>query len=350
MNVCLVSQYDFSEDVTTGIGKVTWNLAQNLRKLKLNVDVIHDYGNNVKSFKDSLVFEYYTAPKKVIHTNYDCYNALSPSFAVPLFLTNKKPRIIHVQDIIPLIYDEAHIISRLHFRWTMFLAKKGDAIITISESVKNDLINNLKFDPDKINVTYLGVDHDLFKPRKAEPEKNIIGYVGALGKRKNVGLIIRAFYKLTKNMNVKAKLYILGRGPQKQSLIELVRRLNIGDDVKFFDFIPESGMPGFYSRLKLFVLPSLAEGFGLPIVEAMACGTPVITSNISSMPEISGGAAVTINPYSVDELAEAMNEVLSDDSYRRSVIKKGLKRADFFDWKKTAKQTFSVYKQVIDIE
>jgi glycosyltransferase involved in cell wall biosynthesis len=326
--------------------KVAWNLVQNLRKLRdVEVEVIYD--NKTKNFLDWLIFDHYTLPKTIFLNKSDLYHAILPDEAIPLVFLNKKPIVTHFHDIIPIVFPfERKLIPRLYFRYATFLAKRSEAIIAVSQSTKNDIVKRLKIEPDKIHVVYNGVNHDLFKPRKSEPEENLIGYVGGLGKRKNVFSLIIAFHKVIRK-GVNGKLLIGGVGSEEQNLRKLVEKLGIKRRVEFLGFIPEEKLPVFYSMLKVFVFPSLYEGFGIPVLEAMACGTPVITSNTSSLPEIVGKGGILVNPYNVNELAEAIYGILTNDELRKNLIKKGLRRAKQFSWEKTAKETLKVYYEVL---
>lgn len=142
-------------------------------------------------------------------------------------------------------------------------------------------------------------------------------------------------------------MLIVGKkGWKYKSIFETVDILNLQKDVIFSDYVPDEYLTLLYNAADLFVYPSLYEGFGLPPLEAMACGTPVITSNTSSLPEVVGDAGVMIDPYDVDGLAKAMFEVLTNEGLREDMRKKGLKRAKLFSWEKTAKETLKIYEEV----
>ena len=136
------------------------------------------------------------------------------------------------------------------------------------------------------------------------------------------------------------------KGSGYSSFIKTVEELNLQDRVIFKGYIPDNELEWMYLNASLFVFPSLSEGFGLPILEAMSCGVPVITSNYGAMAEVAGNAALLVNPYNIDEIAEAMYKVLTDQKLKEDLIKKGLERAKQFSWEKTAKETLEVYKEV----
>jgi len=128
---------------------------------------------------------------------------------------------------------------------------------------------------------------------------------------------------------------------------EAVKNLNMEKEVTFLGFVDDSDLPKLYTAADLFVFPSLHEGFGLPILEAMACGAPVITSNVFCMPEVAGGAAVLVNPYDVNEIARAMYNVLTNDELRKEMIKRGMRRAKQFSWRKCAEEHLKAYKDIL---
>jgi glycosyltransferase involved in cell wall biosynthesis len=131
-------------------------------------------------------------------------------------------------------------------------------------------------------------------------------------------------------------------------IFETVKQLGLENHVHFMGFVPEDELPALYNGADLFVFPSLYEGFGLPVLEAMACGTPVITSNVSSLPEVAGNAALLVDPYNVDELADAMRRILSDPALAADLRARGLERAQQFSWERTAQETLAVYKHVLE--
>jgi glycosyltransferase involved in cell wall biosynthesis len=233
--------------------------------------------------------------------------------------------------------------------------KNVDMIITVSKSTKKDVIKCLKFPEEKIKVIYNGVD-ERFKPLKNYNDVlhkyNInppyILYIGTLEPRKNIPALIKAFYKLKKR-GIRHKLVIVGKkGWKYKQIFRVVEDLNLRRDVVFTGYVSYNDLPKFYSAADLFVYPSLYEGFGLPPLEAMACGCPVITSNVSSLPEVVGDAGFIVDPSDIGGLSRTIKELLANDSLRENVIRKGLKRIKEFSWEKTAKESLKVYKEVIN--
>ena len=239
------------------------------------------------------------------------------------------------------------------------IVKNTDMIITPSESTKRDLVTYLKVPEDKIRVIYEAAD-ERFKPldktaiievrQKYGLDFPFILYVGLMIPKKNIPALIKAYNKLKKT-GMEHKLVITGRkAPRVENaeIFEIVERLNLQKDVIFTGYIPPDDLPGLYNAADLFVYPSFNEGFGLPPLEAMACGTPVITSNTSSLPGVVGDAGIMIDPYDIEGLAEAMDKVLTNQALRQEMIKKGLKRAKRFSWEKMARETLKVYESVLN--
>ncbi|HAU30906.1 MAG TPA: glycosyltransferase family 1 protein [Desulfotomaculum sp.] len=273
------------------------------------------------------------------------------------FFRFKQKYILTVHDITVFIVPKEHPVYRILFGKLLFprTLKTADKIITDSNSTKKDLINYFNIPEEKIKVIFLGVD-EKFKPLDKEEINEVkqrynlnfpfILYVGTLEPRKNIPTLIKAFYKLKKK-NIEHKLVITGKkGWKYKKIFETIDKLNLQKNVTFTGYVSDEDLPALYNTADLFVYPSLYEGFGFPPLEAMACGTPVITSNTSSLPEVVGDAGIMVNPYDVDGLADAMHEVLTNDGLREDMIKKGLERAKMFSWEKCARETLRVYEEV----
>jgi glycosyltransferase involved in cell wall biosynthesis len=235
------------------------------------------------------------------------------------------------------------------------LLKRKDKIIADSYCTKNDLVNCLKISEDKIDVIHLGVDEKyrvlnqnetLSIMRQYGIEHPFILYVGTLNYRKNLPLLLRSFYRIMKKLPGYKLLCIGKMGWNSQPIIDLIRQLNLINDVKIMGYLPDAHLPYFYNASDLFVFPSLYEGFGLPPLEAMACGTPVITSNTSSLPEVVGDAAIMVDPCDDVELSNSIQQCLTNDELTASLVEKGINRAKLFDWKITAKNTIKLYERL----
>ena len=219
----------------------------------------------------------------------------------------------------------------------------------------------LNVSPARVHVVYLAVS-EMFKPvrdtqrlsmirQKYHLGEEYVLYLGGFDQRKNLEILLLAFGTLAKHSSTEAKLVIAGRLPAQNSAFfpdprPVVERLGLRDKVILAGWVPEEDKPALYSDAALFVFPSLYEGFGLPPLEAMSCGTPVIASNCSSLPEIVGEGAVLVDAHDVDGLAGAMAELLEDEDRRKELAAKGLKQAQLFSWQKTVKQTMEVYESV----
>jgi glycosyltransferase involved in cell wall biosynthesis len=232
--------------------------------------------------------------------------------------------------------------------------RNAKRVIAISKFTKRELVEKLGHPPKKIDVVYLGVDSSEYRPLRSFKKPSCFGEgktilcVGTEDFRKNVGTLVKAFYKLKKKLPT-VKIIKVGRPRSKRGrkkLLNLIGELNLKKDVAFVEYVPEEDLPLFYNSADLLAFPSIYEGFGLPPLEAMACGLPVITSNASSLPEVVGDACIMKDPNDVDGFANAMYEVLTNDGLKKDLIKRGLKRAKLFSWGKTAEKTLKVYEEV----
>lgn len=275
----------------------------------------------------------------------------------------KKPFIITVHDLIrffdmrggDVLIHRPNLRDRVYLHMDYAGVRKAVKIIAVSNTTKKDLMNYLKLPSEKIAVVYEGVDHDTFKPVKRRLiDEPYILYVGSEHPRKNLTRILAAFKKVKQDPRFKdLKLVKVGEAGGREAdfrsmTLKAIERLKLKDDVIFVGKVAKEDLPAYYSHAECFVMPSLYEGFGLPLLEAMACGCPVITSNISAPPEVTADAALHVNPRCVEDIASAIISVLSNDELRCELKIKGLKRAKEFSWEKTAKETFKVYKEVVE--
>jgi glycosyltransferase involved in cell wall biosynthesis len=271
----------------------------------------------------------------------------------------------HVKSAIVTIYDLAFLkfpeqvgkgYAEYFTKATKNAVFNSDIIISISQSTKDDLIELLQVPKEKIKVIYLGVEDYFFikvnpvKRRKIAlkynlPQKYIL-YVGTLEPRKNIVGLVKAFNLLNKNLQTKYKLVIAGeKGWLYDEIFQTVANLKLGDKVIFTGFIPDCDLPAIYQGAKIFVLPSFYEGFGLPILEAMASGCPTISSNTSSMPEVVGDAGILINPSYPEEITQAIKKLLSDQTLYNQLKNKGEIQAQKFSWQKCGQETLRVYEE-----
>jgi glycosyltransferase involved in cell wall biosynthesis len=227
-------------------------------------------------------------------------------------------------------------------------AKKSAAIITISEFVKQDIINFTGVNPDKITVTYEAADPitDAPEPVAALQDKQFIMYVGRPLPHKNLWRLIEAFQQL----QVQHPKLVLALAGKKDSLYQAIEDLVKSQGIKnvvFTDFVSEGQLRWMYEQCAAYTFPSLSEGFGLPALEAMAHGAPVVSSNATCSPEIYGDAAHYFDPLNVQSMADAINEVLTDADLRKQLIAAGQVQVKKYSWKRMAEQTLSVYDAVL---
>jgi glycosyltransferase involved in cell wall biosynthesis len=234
-----------------------------------------------------------------------------------------------------------------------------DLIIAISESSKQDIINYLKVPSEKVIVTPLASRYNanFLSTLNLEKEVKNINYdlskpyllfVSTIEPRKNINAIISAFNFLKKRYKIEHQLVLIGRkGWNYEPIFTAIENSPWKKEIHHLDYLSNELVALFYSKAEVFLYPSHYEGFGLPVLEAMTLGSPVITSNISSIPEVTGNAAILIDPNDYMQLAEAILQVISDSQLRQNLINKGKIRADLFSWERTAKETLKAYKSII---
>ncbi len=288
---------------------------------------------------------------RVIRHQDDVMHFPSQHFArYALFL--RKPFLITVHDLARICFslNREAIAERWWLKLDVKGIRKANHIIAVSQNTKDDLINYLKIPPERITVIYNGLDHSLFQPRKGRLfDKPYILYVGSERPRKNLNRLLEAFSKLKREFKLLKLVKVGSPGRSeifRKNTLAQIEKLGLREEVIFVDHVPENELPYYYSFASLLVYPSLYEGFGFPLLEAMACGCPVITSNTSSLPEVVGEAGIMVNPYDVDALAGAMGRVLTDQRLRSGMIERGLAQAKGFSWEKTARETGEVYERV----
>jgi len=252
------------------------------------------------------------------------------------------------------------VFSRSVFNFTLkHFHRWVDIIIVDSEFAKEEVMEHYGFPEHKVKIIYLG-GGEIYKPiEKNEAQKIVLQKYGInhpyildisrLQPHKNVVTLIRSYIIMReKYPKHTEKLVIVGGAAYKnRDEYVVAEKSQFFKDIIFVDFVETEDLNHIYSASEVFVFPSLNEGFGLPIVEAMASGVPVITSNITSMPEIGGDAVITIDPFNKEELAEAMHNVLTDESLRKKMIEAGLSRAKGFTWQKTVEQTENLYNELL---
>jgi glycosyltransferase involved in cell wall biosynthesis len=281
-----------------------------------------------------------------------------PSGATPLFFRAGRARnVVTIHDVFPWSCPDTSTLldTLIHRYWLPRVLPRVDAVITVSQRSKADIVRYLKIPTNKIHVVYEGVSAAYLplaageaaktKVRHNLPDSYVL-FVGSVEKRKNLRGLLHAYARL-RNMGEIPPLVVVGvRRWKHTGIMETLRELDLEQHVIFTGYVPDAYLPALYSGADLFVFPSLYEGFGLPPLEAVACGTPVVCSNAASLPEVVGDATIMVNPYDVKGLAGAMHRVLTNADLREELREKGLERARQFTWERTARETVAVYREV----
>lgn len=263
-------------------------------------------------------------------------------------------------DITSLTTKKSRVFSRDVFNFLMiYFNKYLSAIIAVSDFGKKEIVEHYRAVPEKVFTIYNGGSEDfnlmdkdqalVLMKQNYDIDSPFILDISRMEPHKNVGKLVQAYFIFRRKYNIKHKLVIVGnRASEGEKILTMIENSDFKDDIKIIDFVKGEDLNALYSASDLFVFPSLNEGFGLPVVESMASGTAVITSNITALPEMAGEAAVTVSPTDATGLAEAMFSVLSDDKKKQELVERGLKRAREFTWSKTAEATENLYSDVLN--
>ena len=341
-----------------GIGTVAYNfikLIQSIDKNNIYKFYFDRYPSKIEKYIDKNDFEFCTIKDKFIWTNiYMSAKIISGNFdifitfldkGIPLILYKTKS-ICLICDLIPLLYTNFNFKSplhRLYYKYAMnYTIKKADKILTISNSSKIDIVNSYAIDERKVCIITLG--SNLPKVLSANnvlikydvSKKYILGF-GSTEPRKNNIRLIKAF-NLIRYEFKDVLLVIVGKLWENNTFDDFI----INEQIILTGFVSDEDIPHFYKNAKLVVYPSLYEGFGLPVLDAMTCGVPVITSSVSSLPEVGGDAVRYVNPLSISEIAQAMREFLTDVEICDEYSNKGLVQSSHFKWEKMSEQVVDV--------
>ena len=348
-----------TQGTLSGIGYYTRNLLENIKSAP-GVEVTyykHPKEADLNTIK-RIYWENISLPKLFRKDDLDILHLTG--FAGP-WLTGKVRKITTVNDLIGMIYPgNLAPVSRFYWqRWLPACVKNSRLIIAISEHTKRDIVRLLGIPPDKIKVTYLAANKSF---RYISDRQNLHGIlkkyginskyilsVGTIEPRKNFALLIRAFaLYLARVKKEEISLVIVGRyGWAYNECLKAAMELGIQRHIIFCDYVDDADLPIIYNMAELFIFPSLYEGFGLPVLEAMCCRAPVICSNTSSLPEVTADAAILIDPLNKLEMANAIENVLSDGDLKKSLSDKAMRQSSRFSWAKTANETIAVYKEVM---
>jgi glycosyltransferase involved in cell wall biosynthesis len=354
----------------TGIGRYTYEVSKNIKKSAIyDVDFYYGYySKNLLSSNDAPQYKYVKSfitknvfikaffrkmlflSSKIFAASYDIY--WQPAF-IPNDGIKSKKVVTSVHDFSLILHKDFHPKERIEYFEKYFFKNivQSDLIITGSSYTKKEIIERLDFKEEDIRVIYHGIDHNLFKiydKPKVDfqiPKKFILA-VGSIEPRKNLHGLLKAYNLLDENIRNEYQLVLVGfKGWNNIEIMDLID--SHSDKIHYLGFISDQELAYIYNLASLFVFPSFYEGFGLPPLEAMACGTPVVSSNLTSMPEVCLDAAIYCNPYQEMDIKEKIEIVLSNASLQIEMVSKGIARAKDFTWEKSAYQHIEVFKRLI---
>lgn len=348
MKISIVINARFLTQKLTGVQRYAIEISKRLKKLNPNIvfvsprDILHMdiakeldvqiIGNKVGYFWEQIELPLYLK-------SIGAPLLFSPANMAPIFYKNK---IVSIHDIAfvkyPYGFDwQFRLVYRLLIPIILMTSKK---IITISQFSKKEMIEYYSLSAEKIVVIYNGIDEKFSHHLGTEDREKYLLGVSSLDPRKNFQGLIEAFLKLN---HPSLSLYIIGGKSSNFKDIDMT----IDSKIRFLGRVADEELVSYYSRALAFVYPSFYEGFGFPPLEAMACGTPVICSDSSSLPEVGGDAVVYCNPYDVEDIKEKITLLLDDEDLQEKMIKKGLERAKMFSWDKSAEQHLEIFKKVV---
>ncbi|MGA2959030.1 MAG: glycosyltransferase family 1 protein [Thermodesulfobacteriota bacterium] len=318
---------------------------KNFYRLKEAVRKVPFLGTAVRNLKDW--------PNYLSSRRFDLY--FEPNF-IPLKMPAKRT-VVTVLDFSFARFPQWHSKDKIHYFQKHFWKKisRADRIIVISDFIREEAIHLFGFSPERVTTIPLGFDPKIFKvysPKEIDsvrkkyslPDKFILS-VGSIEPRKNLRNLLRAYQELGGSIRREYKIVLVGfKGWENKEIMKMIQSLE--GDVYYPGYVPEDDLGKFYNLAHLFAYPSFYEGFGLPPLEAMACGCPVIVSNTSSLPEVCGDAALYVNPHDITSIREGMERLLTDDPFRKQLTLKGFERASRFGWEKSAKEHLKLFEEI----
>lgn len=282
----------------------------------------------------------------------------APHYVLPPLVPCRS--VVTIHDCIHLMFPQylpnalAHTYARAQIT---LAARRATRVMTVSESSKRDILRYVNISPDKIDVIYNSYDERFAAP----PDEGMVNrireryqlhdpfvlYAGNVKPHKNIERLIEAFYLVRRQGLDHLRLVLIGDDISRYAALRrAVHRHQLHHCVRFLGFMPEESLVALYRLASVFVFPSLYEGFGLPPLEAMACGTPVVTSNVSSLPEVAGDAALLVNPYDPEDIADAIRRVVTDEALASELRRRGRARAAQFSWESAARKVHAIYEAV----
>lgn len=284
----------------------------------------------------------------------------SPDTKVPLQIPANIPFVVTVHDLAIFREPGTYLYSRVMYWRKLFkhAIHKASCVVAISHTTRNDLIELMNVSPEKIKVIYNGVnpcfriidDIDFLEQisQRYSLPRNFLLFVGLFSPRKNIAGILRAFSILKNRYQIPHRLVMVGeKGWLYRNDLRLVRLLGLEEEVSFTGYVDNKDLPAVYNLADVFVFPSLYEGFGLPVLEAMACGIPVVTSNVSALPEVAGQAGILVDPHNPEEIASGVYRLLSDRKLSSELVRAGLERSRQFTWKNAARELLKVFHELV---
>lgn len=346
----------------SGFGFYVSNLVENLKKIDQNNQyfLAEPYKDRDLSTPQRIIWDQIRFPIEALKNKADIIH--QPCFSAPI-LTRAKT-VVTIHDLISVNFPQnLPFFSRLFYSKLMpYTYKFADSFIAISEHTKKDILKLLNIDPKKITVIYEAASEEYVPLNSLEDKEKIknvknkykinqdyILHIGTLEPRKNLNFLVKAFAEVIKDNTIKHNLVIAGKkGWYYEDLFKLVKDLELEGRVIFTGYIEDEDKKYLYNGATAFVFPSLYEGFGLPPLEAMSCGIPVISSNTSSMPEVIGNAGILLSPEERDKWSESIKTLLKDQKLQKDLSEKSLQQAKKFSWEKTARETLEVYEKVLN--
>lgn len=295
-----------------------------------------------------------TIPKILAQKGIDI--VVEPRHFGPFNLPKNIKRVTVIHDLSPIHYPQWHqfLSSKLQQLFLPSILKKADHIITNSNFTAQDVIRHFPFTKNKTTGILLGKE-DFFKPKPNQAILEKLGiltpyllHTGTIEPRKNLSLLVKAFEEIKKEKYTDLQLVLVGKlGWKSESLKDLINISPFKKDIKLLGYVERADLPTIYTSASVFVYPSHFEGFGLPVLEAMSCGTPVIVSNVSSLPEIIGTAGLIFSPNNQSQLVKQIYQVLDNPPLKEILSKKSLQQAEKFSWDKTAQETLAVFERLM---
>jgi glycosyltransferase involved in cell wall biosynthesis len=287
-----------------------------------------------------------------------------PSHVLPVI--HPRRCVVTVHDLGYHHYPEAHtVFQNIYLRWsTRYNARAASRVVADSEATQRDLMHCYRIPEERIHVVYPGRDESLapiVEPAALSRVRVRYGlsdsyllYVGTLHPRKNLVRLVQAFavllrssFSIPEPLSSGLQLVLAGqKGWLYDELFAQVRELGLAERVVLTGYVPDADLPALLSGALAFVFPSLYEGFGLPVLEAMACATPVVCSNVSSLPEVAGDAALLVDPLDTESLAEAMGRIVTDEGLRGDLVERGFRQIRGFSWRRCAREILQILEEV----